>query len=102
MAEAKKAVPNKPVPAVKRQRPAQAAAPQATRPARAKAAAGGKTVKVLLVRSGIGTPRDQRATLRGLGLSRLRQERELIDSPQVRGMLRKVRHLVSVNGQPVA
>jgi large subunit ribosomal protein L30 len=75
------------------------AVPKAGKP---KAAASGKTVKVRLVRSGIGTPQDQRATLRGLGLTRLRQERELKDSPALRGMLVKVRHLVSVDGQPAA
>jgi len=62
----------------------------------------GPKVKVRLVRSGVGTPQDQRATLTGLGLSRINQERELLDSPALQGMLFKVRHLVSVNGQPAA
>lgn len=75
----------------------QAAPKRAKRPA-----AGGNRIKVRLLKSGIGTPKDQRATLRGLGLTRLHQERELQDTPAVRGMLTKVRHLVSVNGQPVA
>jgi large subunit ribosomal protein L30 len=74
-----------------------------TAPRRAKSAtAGGKRVKVRLLKSGIGTPKDQRATLRGLGLTHLHQERDLLDTPAVRGMLTKVRHLVSVDGQPVA
>lgn len=64
----------------------------------AKAAAGkGKMVKVKLVRSPIGTPKDQRATLTGLGLKRLNQERELQDSVTVRGLIFKVRHLVEAD-----
>lgn len=80
------------------------AAPKArkTKAPKTKAAAAGKTVKVRLVRSGIGTPKDQRATLRGLGLTRMQQERELKDSPALRGMMSKVRHLISVDGQPAA
>ena len=61
------------------------------------AKAKGKTIKVKLVRSGIGTPKDQRATLKGLGLKRLNQERELLDTPAVRGMIFKVRHLVAAD-----
>ena len=68
----------------------------------AKAKPAGKMVKVQLLKSGIGTPKDQRATLKGLGLTRLHQERELLDTPAMRGMLNKVRHMVSVDGQPVA
>jgi large subunit ribosomal protein L30 len=78
------------------------AAPKAKKPTAAQAAAAGPKVKVRLVRSGIGTPKDQRATLKGLGLSHLNQERELLDSAPLRGMLRKVRHLVSVDGKPAA
>lgn len=81
---------------------AKAAAPKAPKAAKPKPAPGGKTVKVRLLRSGIGTPKDQRATLLGLGLKRMRQERELKDSAAVRGMIFKVRHLISVDGQPVA
>ncbi len=54
-----------------------------------------KTVQIKLVKSGIGTPKDQRATLRGLGLTRLNQVRQLQDTPMVRGMIFKVRHLVA-------
>jgi large subunit ribosomal protein L30 len=57
----------------------------------------GGTVKVKLVRSGIGTPKDQRATLLGLGLKRLGQVRELRDTPAVRGLIFKVRHLVQAD-----
>ncbi len=47
-------------------------------------------------KSQIGYDRRQRATLRGLGLRRLGQRVELQDTPAVRGMIRKVRHLVVV------
>ncbi len=61
--------------------------------------AGRKTLRVTQVRSGIGRPRDQRATLAGLGLNRLRRTRELEDTPAVRGMINKIRHLVRVEDQ---
>lgn len=51
-------------------------------------------LKVVLRRSGIGRPGDQRDTLRGLGLKRLHQERVLEDTPCIRGMIQKVAHLV--------
>jgi large subunit ribosomal protein L30 len=57
---------------------------------------GGDTVKVRLVKSGICTPKDQKATLRGIGFRRLGEELTRVDSPSLRGMLRKVRHLVEV------
>ncbi len=53
-------------------------------------------VRVRWVKSAIGYDRRQRATLRGLGLRRLNQVVELEDTPSVRGMIRKVIHLVSV------
>lgn len=58
--------------------------------------AEGKTVKVQQVKSAIGYNRKQRATLVGLGLRKIRQVRELEDTPAVRGMINKVRHLVVV------
>ena len=58
--------------------------------------AEGKTVKVQQVKSAIGYNRKQRATLVGLGLRKIRQIRELEDTPAVRGMINKVRHLVVV------
>ncbi len=54
-------------------------------------------VKVKLVRSPNGYPREQRLTVRGLGLRRMHQQRELEDTPAVRGMIFKVRHLVSAD-----
>jgi large subunit ribosomal protein L30 len=55
-----------------------------------------RKLRVVQVRSAIGFDRRQRATLRGLGIRRLHQTVSLEDSPAVRGMLRAVRHLVSV------
>ena len=56
----------------------------------------GGTVRVKQVRSSIGFDQRQRATLRGLGLRRINQTVELQDSPAVRGMIRKVSHLIEV------
>ena len=53
-------------------------------------------VKVRWVKSQIGYDGRQRATLRGLGFRRLNQTVELEDTPEVRGMIRKVIHLVVV------
>jgi large subunit ribosomal protein L30 len=53
-------------------------------------------VRVRWVKSQIGYDRRQRATLRGLGLRRLNQTVELEDTPAVRGMIRKVIHLIVV------
>jgi large subunit ribosomal protein L30 len=53
-------------------------------------------LKVTQVRSGIGKPQDQRQTLAGLGLKKLRKTVELEDTPSVRGMVKKVIHLVDV------
>lgn len=55
-----------------------------------------KKLKVTLVRSTIGRQKVQGATVRGLGLRRLHQSRILEDTPAVRGMIRKVQHLVHV------
>ena len=56
----------------------------------------GKRVRVKQVKSEIGYDRKQRATLRGLGLRRLNHVVELEDTPAVRGMIFRVRHLVEV------
>jgi large subunit ribosomal protein L30 len=58
-----------------------------------------KRVRVTWVKSQIGSDDRQRATLRGLGLRRLRQTIELDDGPAVRGMIRTVQHLVRVEGE---
>ena len=55
------------------------------------------TLTVVQTGSPIGRGKDQRATLIGLGLNKIRRSRELEDTPSVRGMIRKVRHLVRVD-----
>ena len=55
-----------------------------------------KRIRVKQVKSVIGYDRRQRATLRGLGLRKMNQVSELEDTPAVRGMINKVRHLVVV------
>lgn len=54
------------------------------------------TIKVKQVRSGIGSPADQKRTLKGLGLRKISQVVELEDTPSIQGMIRKVHHLVEV------
>ncbi len=53
-------------------------------------------LKITQVGSPIGRPKEQRATLVGLGLNRIRRSNVVDDTPSVRGMLRKVGHLVQV------
>lgn len=55
-----------------------------------------KTIRVTQVGSPIRRPREQRATLIGLGLNKMNRTRELEDTPSVRGMIDKVKHLVRV------
>jgi large subunit ribosomal protein L30 len=55
-----------------------------------------KTVTVTQTGSPIGRPKDQGATLVGLGLNKLHRSRTLEDTPAVRGMIDKVRHLLHV------
>jgi large subunit ribosomal protein L30 len=52
-------------------------------------------LKVTLVKSMIGRPERHRRVLRGMGLNRLNQTVELEDTPAIRGMVRKVSHLVT-------
>jgi large subunit ribosomal protein L30 len=70
--------------------------PKETAAAPARKKAGGKTLTLAWVRSGICAPANQKATLRGLGFRRLGQRIERPDDPAVRGMVRKVRHLVEI------
>lgn len=55
-----------------------------------------KTIKVEQIVSSIGKPKDQIATLVGLGLNKMHRVSELEDTPSVRGMIKKVQHLVKV------
>jgi large subunit ribosomal protein L30 len=57
-----------------------------------------KKIRVTLVKSMNGCRMEHRATVRGLGLRRLRQTVELKDTPQVRGMINSVTYLVRVEG----
>ena len=56
------------------------------------------TVTVTQTGSPIRRTNDQRATLIGLGLNKMHKTVELKDTPEVRGMIRKVAHMVSVEG----
>jgi large subunit ribosomal protein L30 len=57
----------------------------------------GKALKITLLKSTIGFNRTQAETVRGMGLRRIRHTVELPDTPEVRGMILKVRHLISVS-----
>lgn len=54
------------------------------------------TIKVKQVKSKIGAPKDQKATLASLGLRRPNQIVEVEDTPSTRGMVQKVKHLVAI------
>jgi len=58
-----------------------------------------KTVTVVQTGSPIGRRADQEATLKGLGLNKLRRRRTLEDTPSVRGMINKVQHLVRIESE---
>ena len=58
-----------------------------------------KKVTMRQVRSGLGRKKDQIATLQGLGLGKLNRTKTLEDTPSVRGMIDKVKHLVEVVDQ---
>lgn len=55
-----------------------------------------KQLKITQIKSLIGQKSDQKRTVRALGLRKIRQEVTQNDTPQIRGMLHKVRHLVTV------
>ncbi len=61
-----------------------------------KADASKKTITVTQIGSPIGRRKDQEQTLVGLGLNKMHRSKQLEDTPAVRGMIYKVRHLVSV------
>lgn len=54
------------------------------------------TIKVKQIKSKIGAPIDQKNTLKCLGLHKISQVVEVEDTPSIRGMIRKVHHLVTV------
>jgi large subunit ribosomal protein L30 len=57
---------------------------------------GRKSVTIVQIGSAIGRKPNQRATLKGLGLNKLHRRRVLEDTPAVRGMVNKVKHLVRI------
>jgi large subunit ribosomal protein L30 len=59
----------------------------------------GKTIVVEQYASPARRPGDQRATLIGLGLNKLRRRSTLVDTPEVRGMIAKLPHLVRIVGK---
>jgi len=59
-------------------------------------ATAGSTVKVTLIKSPICAPKSQKGVVKSLGLRRIRHTVELKDSSAIRGMIHKVRHLVTV------
>jgi large subunit ribosomal protein L30 len=61
-----------------------------------KTAKAGGTIKVKMIGSVIGCIEKQRATVRGLGLRRMHQVVERADTPEVRGMVKKIPHLVAI------
>ena len=58
---------------------------------------GKSTVRVTQTKSAIGRKKDQRQTLIGLGLNKIGRARDLEDTPSIRGMINKVKHLVRVD-----
>jgi large subunit ribosomal protein L30 len=83
--------------AVPKKNAAKAVAPKKAEPKTVKAEGkSGKTLRVTQIGSPIGRPDDQRATLIGLGLNKMHRSRELEDTPSVRGMINKVKHLVKI------
>lgn len=55
-----------------------------------------KTIKIKQVRSVIGHPIDQKRTMQALGLRKINHEREVVATPQILGMIEKVKHLITV------
>ncbi len=55
------------------------------------------TLRITQVKSVIGAPRDQKATVKALGLKRINHTVEQPDTPEIRGMVFKVKHLVKVD-----
>ena len=82
-------------PATAKKAPAATKAP-AKKPAAKKKTPSGKTVTVTQTGSPIGRQSYQRATLIGLGLNKMHRTKTLEDTPSVRGMINKVKHLVKV------
>ena len=59
----------------------------------------GKKLKVTLLKSTIGFNKTQGITVQGMGLRRIRHTVDVVDTPETRGLILKVRHLVKVEGE---
>lgn len=59
-----------------------------------------KRLRLIQIKSGIDCERGQKQTLRALGLGKMRREKLHPDAPQIRGMIRRVEHLLKVEKQP--
>jgi large subunit ribosomal protein L30 len=70
----------------------------ATKKRRAKKPAARETLRLKLAKSGIATPKDQKATIRALGFRWVGDVVERPDTPDVRGRIRKIAHLVEILG----
>ncbi|MDR1722765.1 MAG: 50S ribosomal protein L30 [Tannerella sp.] len=57
------------------------------------------TIKITQIKSRIGSPKDQKRTLDALGLTKMHKTVEYEDTPSIQGMVRKVKHLVSIEQQ---
>ncbi len=73
--------------------------PARARSAEPSAAAAGRSLRITLLRSPIGNTERHKATVRGLGLRRIRQTVVRPDNPAVRGMIFKIQHMVQVEEQ---
>jgi len=93
---AKKADAKPAAPAKTEAKKADAKPAAAKKPAKQKKTPSGKTVTVTQIGSPIGRQAYQRATLIGLGLNKMHRTSTLEDTPSVRGMINKVKHLVKV------
>jgi large subunit ribosomal protein L30 len=62
-------------------------------------AASTKRIRITQLRSTIGFDRKQGLAMRGLGLRRIRHTVDVVDTPETRGLILKVRHLVKVEGE---
>ena len=96
MADDKKKTPVKKTAAKKPAAKKKTSAPKAAAKKPTAKKAAGKTVTIKQVGSPIGRPADQRGTLVGLGLNKINRVRTLEDTPAIRGMIRKVSHLVEI------
>lgn len=56
-----------------------------------------ETIKITLVKSVIGTKKSHKATIHGLGLRKLNSSSELVNTPEVRGMINKVNYLIEID-----